>query len=58
MYIMSSAEALQKFIANPRRYLLPPQPAPPCKIVIVGAPLTGKSTLSKKLAERYHAQVL
>lgn len=54
---MSNAEALDKFMKNPRKYLLPPQPAPPCKVVVLGPPHSGCTTLSKKLAERYNAKV-
>ena len=58
MYLMSTIEALEKFEKNPRKYLLPPQPAPPCKIVVLGAPLSGSTTLSNKLKERYNCKVL
>ncbi|XP_060948025.1 adenylate kinase 9-like [Limanda limanda] len=58
LYILSSAEAYQKFVTNPRRYLLPPMPRPPCKVSIVGPPQSGKSTLCKLLAHHYNALVL
>ncbi|KAK1889504.1 Adenylate kinase 9 [Dissostichus eleginoides] len=45
MYVLSSQEAYQKFLKNPRRYLLPPMPRPPCRVSIIGPPLAGKSTL-------------
>lgn len=57
MYLLSSAEALDKFIENPRRYIMPPQPVPPCKMIVLGAPLSGKTTLSRKLAARYNSKV-
>ncbi|XP_044232196.1 adenylate kinase 9 isoform X1 [Thunnus albacares] len=58
LYILSSQEACQKFVANPRRYLLPPMPRPPCRVSIIGPPQTGTSTLCKLLAQNYGALVL
>ncbi|XP_044026265.1 adenylate kinase 9 isoform X2 [Siniperca chuatsi] len=58
LYILSSQEAYQKFVTNPRRYLLPPMPRPPCKVSIIGPPQAGKSTLCKLLAQHYNALVL
>ncbi|CAB1435475.1 unnamed protein product [Pleuronectes platessa] len=58
LYILSSQEAYQKFVTNPRQYLLPPMPRPPCKVSIVGPPQSGKSTLCKLLAQHYNALVL
>ncbi|XP_076612348.1 adenylate kinase 9 isoform X2 [Chaetodon auriga] len=58
MYILSSQEAYQKFITNPRRYLLPPMPRPPCRVSIIGPPQAGKSTLCKLLAQHYNVLVL
>ncbi|XP_053736927.1 adenylate kinase 9 [Synchiropus splendidus] len=58
LYILSCQEAYQKFLANPRRYLLPPMPRKPCRIAIIGPPMSGKSTLCKLLAEHYEAVVL
>ena len=57
MYVMSSEEAMGKFLKNPRPYLLPPQPRPPCKIVVTGPPLSGKTTMTQLLAEKYGATV-
>uniref|UniRef100_A0A8C5I2P8 Uncharacterized protein n=1 Tax=Gouania willdenowi TaxID=441366 RepID=A0A8C5I2P8_GOUWI len=54
-YILSSQEAYQKFVTNPRRYLLPPMPRPHCKVSIIGPPLSGKSTISQLLAQHYSA---
>ncbi|XP_040920922.1 adenylate kinase 9 [Toxotes jaculatrix] len=58
LYILSSQEAYQKFVTNPRRYLLPPMPRPPCRVSITGPPQAGKSTLCKLLAQHYNAVVL
>ncbi|XP_063757950.1 adenylate kinase 9 [Eleginops maclovinus] len=58
LYVLSSPEAYQKFFKNPRRYLLPPMPRPPCRVSIIGPPLAGKSILCKLLAQHYNALVL
>jgi len=58
MYLLSSASALEKFMKNPRPYLLPPLPRPPCKMVICGPPYSGKTELSYRLANLFsEAQV-
>lgn len=57
MYSMSSAEALSQFVINPRIYLKPPNPKIPCKVCILGAPISGKSTLAKAIAFKYNAMV-
>ena len=57
VYCLSSAEAMEKFLKNPRPYLLPPQPRPPCKISVLGAPFSGKTTFSHLLAQKYGAKV-
>ncbi|KAM6954065.1 adenylate kinase 9 [Aplochiton taeniatus] len=58
IYILSSQEALQNFMANPRRYLLPPMPRPPCKVSVIGPPCSGKTTLCALLAKHYGAKVV
>ncbi|XP_035472613.2 adenylate kinase 9 isoform X1 [Scophthalmus maximus] len=58
LYILSSQEAYQKFVTNPRRYLLPPMPRLPCRVSIIGPPRAGKSTLCKLLAQHCDALVL
>ncbi|XP_032441534.1 adenylate kinase 9 isoform X1 [Xiphophorus hellerii] len=58
LYILSSQDAYQKFITNPRKYLLPPMPRPPCKVCIIGSSLAGKSTMCSLLAQHYGALVL
>ncbi|XP_053192664.1 adenylate kinase 9 [Scomber japonicus] len=58
LYVLSSEEAYQKFVTNPRRYLLSPMPRAPCRVSIIGPPLAGKSTLCKLLAQYYNALVL
>ena len=58
VYVLSSAIALEKFMKNPRPYLLPPQPVTPCKMVVCGPPFSGKTKLSHYLADFFpEAQV-
>ncbi|XP_032071185.1 adenylate kinase 9 [Thamnophis elegans] len=58
MYLFSTEEALKQFMLNPRSYLLPPMPLPPCKVLILGPPLSGKTTLCELLANHYQGKVL
>lgn len=58
LYIISSQKAYEKFITNPRTYLLPPMPRPPCRVSIIGPPQAGKSTMCKLLAQHYNVMVL
>ncbi|XP_042310178.1 adenylate kinase 9 isoform X2 [Sceloporus undulatus] len=58
MYLMSSEEALKEFMLNPRPYLLPPMPLPPCKVLVIGPPLSGRSTLCELIANHYQGKVL
>lgn len=58
MYILSSEDAYQKFITNPRPYLLPPMPRFPCRVCIIGPPQAGTTTLCQLLAQSYNALVL
>lgn len=50
IYFLSSLEAENSFIENPRPYLLPPNPMSSCKIAIIGPRYSGKSELCKKLS--------
>ncbi|XP_069866381.1 adenylate kinase 9 isoform X2 [Dipodomys merriami] len=58
MYCLSSDETLKKFVLNPRPYLLPPMPTPPCKLVVLGPPYSGKTTLANLIAEHYKGKVI
>ena len=57
VYCLSSPEAMEKFLKNPRPYLLPAQPRPPAKISVIGAPYSGKTTFCHLLAQKYGAKV-
>ncbi|XP_071404991.1 adenylate kinase 9 isoform X3 [Pithys albifrons albifrons] len=58
MYILSSPEALKAFMLNPRPYLLPPMPLPPCKVLVFGPPLSGRTTICDLIAQKYKGKVL
>lgn len=58
IYILSSQNALQKFMANPRCYLLPPIPHLPCRVSMIGPRCSGKSTMCALLAEHYGSVVV
>ncbi|XP_043922739.1 adenylate kinase 9 [Protopterus annectens] len=58
MYVLSSQEAQQKFLMNPRQFLLPPMPRPTCKIVVLGPISSGKSTLCSLIAHKYGGKVV
>lgn len=54
---MSSQEALDAFMKNPRPYLLSPLPKIPCKLSVLGPPGSGKTTLSNTIASKLNAKV-
>ncbi|XP_069707806.1 adenylate kinase 9 [Phaenicophaeus curvirostris] len=58
MYILSSPEALKTFMLNPRPYLLPPMPLPPCKVLVFGPPFSGRTTICNLIAHKYKGKVL
>jgi len=58
VYLMHSEEALREFMANPRPFLLPPQPRAPCKLSVLGPAYSGKTTLCQVLAKKYNARVI
>ena len=57
MYFLSDERCLALFMANPRPYLVPPQPRPPCKISVLGPSLSGRTSLSHLIAIEYQATV-
>ncbi|XP_009980594.1 PREDICTED: adenylate kinase 9-like, partial [Tauraco erythrolophus] len=58
MYMLSSSEALKTFMLNPRPYLLPPMPLPPCKVLVFGPPFSGRTTICNLIAHKYKGKVL
>ncbi|XP_074903127.1 adenylate kinase 9 [Buteo buteo] len=58
MYVLSSPEALKTFMLNPRPYLLPPMPLPPCKVLVFGPPFSGRTTICNLIAHKYKGKVL
>ncbi|XP_054676516.1 adenylate kinase 9 isoform X2 [Grus americana] len=58
MYLLSSPEALKTFMSNPRPYLLPPMPLPPCKVLVFGPPFSGRTTICNLIAGKYKGKVL
>ncbi|XP_068016605.1 adenylate kinase 9-like isoform X3 [Melanerpes formicivorus] len=58
MYVLSSPEALKTFMLNPRPYLLPPMPLPPCKVLVFGPPFSGRTTICNLIADKYKGKVL
>ncbi|NXN96231.1 KAD9 kinase, partial [Rhinopomastus cyanomelas] len=57
MYMLSSPEALKAFMLNPRPYLLPPMPLPPCKVLVYGPPCSGRTTICNLIAQKYKGKV-
>ncbi|NXB90870.1 KAD9 kinase, partial [Vidua chalybeata] len=57
MYVLSSQEALKKFVQNPRPYLLPPMPVSPCKVFVFGPPFSGRTTICNVIAHNYKGKV-
>ncbi|XP_076784291.1 adenylate kinase 9-like, partial [Arvicanthis niloticus] len=58
MYCLSSEETLKLFSLNPRPFLLPPMPLPPCKVFLFGPEEVGKTTLANLIAEHFKAKVI
>ena len=57
LYVMASNESLAHFMRNPRPFLAPHLPCPPCKVCVLGPPHSGKTVLAQSLAQRYNAKV-
>ena len=57
LYVMASNESLAHFMRNPRPFLAPHLPCPPCKVCVLGPPHSGKTILAQSLAQRYNAKV-
>ncbi|XP_044146654.1 adenylate kinase 9 [Bufo gargarizans] len=57
MYFLSCEESLINFVQNPRPYLLPPMPLPPCKVAVLGPKSSGKTTVCNLIANKYSGKV-
>ncbi|CAH6778255.1 Ak9 [Phodopus roborovskii] len=55
IYFLSSKQTKEKFMMNPIKYIRQPKPKPtmPVRIMIVGPPKSGKTTVAKKLTSEY-----
>ncbi|XP_076631842.1 adenylate kinase 9 isoform X2 [Colletes latitarsis] len=58
IFFLSSLEATELFIENPRTFLLPFSPRPTCKIVVFGPKYSGKSDLCKTLARVFGGTII
>lgn len=58
LYFLSSAEAADLFIENPRSFLAPPNPIPPSRIFVMGPRLAGKTALALCLSNALDCKVV
>jgi adenylate/nucleoside-diphosphate kinase len=58
IYFLADEEACQKFVDNPRPYLLPPFPKPGSKVFLFGPPVCGKSSVAHCLGYLLNSKVL
>ncbi|CAH8875119.1 unnamed protein product, partial [Trichobilharzia szidati] len=58
IFCLSNITNYTLFMKNPRPYLLPPQPRPPFRVIVLGAKSTGKTQLIRVLAESYRARII
>ncbi|XP_076645998.1 adenylate kinase 9-like [Halictus rubicundus] len=58
IFFLSSDEAADLFLENPRTFVCPFVPRPTCKIAVFGPNLSGKSSLCKVLAETFKGVVV
>ncbi|TPX32338.1 adenylate kinase [Synchytrium microbalum] len=56
LYFFSTEERINKFIANPERYLATPPRLRAVKICILGGPMSGKTTQADLLSKLYSAK--
>jgi len=56
-YFLSSVDAKQRFMANPQLYLQPVG-IPPVRVCITGPPKSGKSSVARRMAEKYGIPVV
>ncbi|XP_027959961.1 adenylate kinase 9 [Eumetopias jubatus] len=55
IYFLSSKETKEKFMKNPIKYIRQPKPKPtvPIRIIILGPPKSGKTTVAQKISNEY-----
>lgn len=58
LFFLSSLEAADTFIENPRTFLVPFSPRPTCKMVVLGPKYSGKSDLCRKLAQAFGGAII
>ncbi|VDP18461.1 unnamed protein product [Schistosoma margrebowiei] len=58
IFCLANIENFTSFMKNPRPYLLPPQPRPPFRVVVLGPKASGKTELIHILAESYRAKII
>jgi hypothetical protein len=56
--LFESDARLNSFLAHPVRYLVPPPPPQHLKLIILGAPSSGKSTQARRIAEELDLPVI
>uniref|UniRef100_A0A0X3NG87 Adenylate kinase 9 n=1 Tax=Schistocephalus solidus TaxID=70667 RepID=A0A0X3NG87_SCHSO len=58
IFLLSSYEAFEDFIRNPRPFLIAPQPVIPMRIALVGHVTAGASSVARLVSERYNASYI
>ncbi|CAI2736114.1 unnamed protein product [Schistosoma spindalis] len=58
IFCLANIDNFTSFMQNPRPYLLPPQPRPPFRVVVLGPKASGKTELIHILAESYRAKII
>ncbi|XP_034526661.1 adenylate kinase 9, partial [Ailuropoda melanoleuca] len=55
IYFLSSKETKEKFMKNPIKYIRQPKPKPtvPIRVIILGPPKSGKTTVAQKISSEY-----
>ncbi|VDN10268.1 unnamed protein product [Dibothriocephalus latus] len=58
IFLLSSYEAYEEFIRNPRPFLIAPQPVIPVRIALVGHVTAGASSVARLVSERYNTSYI
>lgn len=58
IFFLSSLEAMDIFMKNPRPFLVPPNPRPSCRMLVVGPRHSGKAVTSKALARDFDSVLI